>query len=122
MPCPAWDMPAATTSSPRQPSAPRSASGHPFPRFPLRIRVIGTPAEEVGEGSGKILLLERGALDDVDAAIMIHPAPFDVLAPVMIAAARFEVEYQGKESHAAFYPELESTLLMPSWWPRPASD
>jgi metal-dependent amidase/aminoacylase/carboxypeptidase family protein len=38
--------------------------------------------------------------------MMVHPAPFDVLQPMMIAAATFDVAYTGKEAHAAFYPEL----------------
>src|ERR1035437_2665846 len=42
----------------------------------LTISVIGTPAEEVGNASGKILLLERGAFEGVHAARMVHPAPF----------------------------------------------
>ena len=72
----------------------------------VAVRLLGTPAEEAGNGAGKILMLERGAFDGVSAAMMIHPGPFDVLRPLMIAAAQFEVEYRGRESHAAFYPEL----------------
>ena len=72
----------------------------------LRVKVIGTPAEEFGNASGKILLLERGAFDGVAAAMMVHPTPFDVLAAPMIAVAVFDVEFRGKESHAAAYPEL----------------
>lgn len=45
----------------------------------LTITVIGTPAEEVGNASGKILELERGAFDGIHAAMMVHPAPFDML-------------------------------------------
>lgn len=37
------------------------------------VRVIGTPAEEMG-GGGKILLLERGAFAGAHAAMMVHPA------------------------------------------------
>src|SRR6266849_10041305 len=44
----------------------------------LTISVIGPPAEEVGDAGGKILLLERGAFAGVHAAMMVHPAPFDV--------------------------------------------
>jgi amidohydrolase len=72
----------------------------------LRVRLLGTPAEEAGNGAGKVVMLERGAFEGVTAAMMIHPAPFDVLRPVMISAAQFEAEYIGRESHAAFYPEL----------------
>lgn len=72
----------------------------------LTVSVIGTPAEEVGNASGKVLLLERGAFKGVHAAMMVHPAPFDMLAAKIIAASMFEVHYTGKESHASAFPEL----------------
>lgn len=72
----------------------------------LTVTVLGTPAEEVGNVGGKILLLERGAFNDAHAAMMVHPAPFDAVAPTLIAAALFEVRYTGKESHASAFPEL----------------
>ena len=72
----------------------------------LTVSVIGTPAEENGDAGGKILLLERGAFAGVHAAMMVHPAPFDVLKPKVIAASMFEVRYTGKEAHASAFPEL----------------
>jgi amidohydrolase len=72
----------------------------------LTISVIGTPAEEVGDSSGKIVLLERGAFAGAHVAMMVHPAPWDVVAPKIIAASMFEVEYIGKEAHASAFPEL----------------
>jgi amidohydrolase len=74
--------------------------------FGLTISVIGTPAEEVGNAGGKILLLERGAFAGIHASMMVHPAPFDMLRAKMIAASMFEVHCTGKESHASAYPEL----------------
>ena len=47
----------------------------------LTITLLGTPAEEVCNASGKILMLERGAFDGVHAAMMVHPAPVDMSAP-----------------------------------------
>src|ERR1700721_970379 len=41
----------------------------------LTISVIGTPAEEVGNAGGKILMLERGGFDGIHAAMMVHTAP-----------------------------------------------
>jgi len=41
----------------------------------FRVRVLGTPAEETFEPSGKIVMLERGAFEGLTAALMIHPAP-----------------------------------------------
>jgi amidohydrolase len=72
----------------------------------LTVTVVGTPAEEVGNVGGKILMLERGAFDDAHAAMMVHPAPFDGVTPPLIAAALFDVRYTGKESHASAFPEL----------------
>jgi amidohydrolase len=72
----------------------------------LTVTVIGTPAEEVGNASGKILLLERGAFAGMHAAMMVHPAPFDMLRSKMIAASMFEVRCTGKESHASAFPEI----------------
>lgn len=72
----------------------------------LTVSVIGTPAEEVGNAGGKILMLERGAFDGVHAAMMVHPGPQNLAMPKMTAAALFEVFYTGKEAHAAAFPEL----------------
>src|SRR5579862_7489449 len=72
----------------------------------LTVSVIGTPAEEVGNAGGKILLLERGAFEGFHAAMMVHPAPFDMLHAKIIAASMFEVHCTGKESHASAFPEL----------------
>ncbi|MGA7522876.1 MAG: M20 family metallopeptidase [Acidobacteriaceae bacterium] len=72
----------------------------------LTISVIGTPAEEVGNASGKILMLERGGFDGIHAAMMVHPAPFDMVKAKIIAASMFEVHCTGKESHASAFPEL----------------
>jgi amidohydrolase len=72
----------------------------------LTISVIGTPAEEVGNASGKILLLERGAFEGIHAAMMVHPPPFDMLRARIIAASMFDVHCTGKESHASAFPEL----------------
>jgi len=71
----------------------------------LTVRVIGTPAEEMG-GGGKILLLERGAFAGAHAAMMVHPTPSDTLRPVALANTYFEVHYTGKAAHAAAFPEL----------------
>jgi len=68
--------------------------------------VLGTPAEEVGNDSGKIRLLEGGAFAGAHVAMMVHPAPFDFVLPKIIAASMFDVEYTGKEAHASAFPEL----------------
>ncbi len=70
----------------------------------LTLSIVGTPAEE--SGGGKILLLERGAFAGVHAAMMVHPAPFDMAEPPTLAFAEFEAHYRGKASHASAAPEL----------------
>lgn len=70
----------------------------------LTVSVIGTPAEE--GGGGKVLMLERGSFAGQHAALMVHPGPGDVLEPEVLAAQGFDVRYEGREAHAAAYPEL----------------
>lgn len=72
----------------------------------LTITVVGTPAEETGNASGKVLMLERGGFDGIHAAMMVHPAPFDMLKAKIIAASMFDVHCTGKESHSSAFPEL----------------
>jgi amidohydrolase len=72
----------------------------------LAVKVIGTPAEEVCNAGGKILLLERGAFAGTHFAMMAHPAPLDMAAPPFIAVCQFEVKYTGKEAHASAFPEF----------------
>lgn len=69
----------------------------------LSVSVIGTPAEEMG--GGKILLLERGAFSEVHAAMMVHPYPWDICEPNIIAAEVFDVHYSGRAAHASAFPE-----------------
>jgi amidohydrolase len=70
----------------------------------LTVSIVGTPAEEAG--GGKILLLERGAFAGVHAAMMVHPAPFDIAEPPTLAFGAFDAHYHGKASHASAAPEL----------------
>src|SRR5437016_7950824 len=56
----------------------------------LTITLLGTPAEEVGAGGGKILMLERGAFDGAHAAMMVHPAPMDMATPPLVALTSFD--------------------------------
>ncbi|HEX6677027.1 MAG TPA: M20 family metallopeptidase [Actinomycetes bacterium] len=70
----------------------------------IEVTVLGTPAEE--SGGGKVIMLERGAFADAHAAMMVHPAPFELAAMPVIASTQFDVHYTGKEAHAAAYPDL----------------
>ncbi len=82
--------------------------------LPGRVMVIGTPAEE--GGGGKLILLERGVFNDVDAAMMVHPASRTMVDRRSLASVRLKIEYTGKASHAAAAPEdginaLEAVIL-----------
>ena len=67
-----------------------------------RVVVLGTPAEEGGGGKG--FMIERGALDGVDVAMMVHPADADLDAFWSIAVHELTVTYSGKPAHAAAAP------------------
>lgn len=70
----------------------------------IRVKVVGTPAEE--HGGGKVLLLERGVFDDVTVAMMVHPGQHDAHPAAFSsqAVSRFAVTYTGRASHAAAAP------------------
>ncbi|MFG2227755.1 M20 family metallopeptidase [Streptomyces sp. NPDC048644] len=72
----------------------------------IRVKVIGTPAEE--HGGGKALLLDRGVFDDVTVAMMVHPGLVDTHPSdyTSQAVTRFAVTYRGRASHAAVAPHL----------------
>ncbi|HYB90371.1 MAG TPA: M20 family metallopeptidase [Candidatus Binataceae bacterium] len=70
------------------------------------IYIFGTPAEEIGNNGGKIVMLERGAFNLVHTAMMVHPAPVDVAEPPIIAATAFDARYTGRAAHASAFPEL----------------
>jgi len=75
----------------------------------LRLTVLGTPAEELG--GGKVDLIHAGAFEGVDAALMIHPTPFDDYAPTSLAIEEWRVAYTGRASHASSAPELGLNAL-----------
>ena len=68
-----------------------------------RIVILGTPAEE-GNG-GKIGMVRGGCFDDIDVAMMAHPAPVDLAEAPMFGVAHVDVEYRGKSVHASVFPE-----------------
>ncbi|MCC6225244.1 MAG: M20 family metallopeptidase [Microthrixaceae bacterium] len=68
-----------------------------------RVVVLGTPAEE--GGGGKILMIERGAFDGVDAAMMVHPADADLDSFWAIAIHELRCTFHGRAAHAAAAPE-----------------
>lgn len=70
----------------------------------IRVSVFGTPAEE--GGGGKIIMLDGGAFDGVHAAMMVHPAPLDLVEAKPLAVSHFEVRFAGKSAHASAFPQL----------------
>ncbi len=74
-----------------------------YPKPAGQIQVIGTPAEE-GDG-GKILLAKAGVFNDVDAAMMFHPASKNMVLRRSLACSELKLEFFGKASHAAAAPE-----------------
>ncbi|MGI9440330.1 MAG: M20 family metallopeptidase [Parvibaculales bacterium] len=70
--------------------------------LPGRVRYLGTPAEEAG--NGKELMAQKGAFDGLDAAMMVHPAGVDLLAMPSLAVNEVRVTYSGKAAHASAMP------------------
>ncbi|WP_346012296.1 amidohydrolase [Streptomyces sp. SID3343] len=79
------------------------ALGPDADRLGLTVRVVGTPAEE--RGAGKALLLEAGAFDGVDFAMMVHPCPFEVAEFHSFALGTLSVEYTGTAAHPSLNPQ-----------------
>ncbi|MGB2799744.1 MAG: M20 family metallopeptidase [Dehalococcoidia bacterium] len=67
------------------------------------VVVIGTPAEE--SYGGKVLMAERGAFQDIDAAMLAHPHGVDMASMRSLACIRLDVQFFGKAAHAAGSPE-----------------
>ncbi|GAA4546652.1 amidohydrolase [Pseudonocardia xishanensis] len=71
----------------------------------LRVKLLGTPAEE--HGGGKVDLLLAGAWEDVTFSLMAHggtgaDAPCDAMRST--AVERLEITYTGRAAHAAGAP------------------
>lgn len=84
--------------------------------LPGRVRVLGCPAEE--RGNGKNFLIGDGLFREVDAALMYHPGDRDEIDPLMLALVSLDVEFHGKAAHAAAEPhEGRNALdaLMLAW-------
>lgn len=71
-----------------------------------RVAVLGCPAEEAGvDGAGgKVLLLEKGCFDAVDAALAFHPMPLTTVGGETSALVGLEFEFRGVAAHAAGNP------------------
>ncbi|KAF9378202.1 hypothetical protein CPB97_009722 [Podila verticillata] len=67
-----------------------------------KVRLLGTPAEETL--GGKRPMLERGAFKGLDACLMVHPGPVDILYRTGLAVGRLEIAFHGKAAHASASP------------------
>ncbi|KAF8690361.1 Peptidase dimerization domain, partial [Rhizoctonia solani] len=74
-------------------------------KIPGKIVLLGTPAEEGGEG--KVHLLKAGAYKEMDICLMAHPITGGdrlVQTTTTLALQTFEVEYHGQGAHAGAAP------------------
>jgi amidohydrolase len=71
-------------------------------KIPGQIVLMGTPAEE--GGGGKITLLDHGAFNGVDAAMMAHPADCEYSAIPVLAMQHLQITFHGRAAHAAAAP------------------
>ncbi|KWW21816.1 MULTISPECIES: M20 family metallopeptidase [Peribacillus] len=71
-----------------------------------QVIVFGTPAEEGGpNGSAKGSFVKHGLFDEVDAAIIIHPAGKTGVTSPFLAVDPLDFHFYGKAAHAAAAPE-----------------
>jgi amidohydrolase len=73
------------------------------------VVLLGTPAEE--GGGGKIKMIEAGAFDGLDAAMMFHPFDRDLLAHSALASTWLMFDFTGVPSHAAAAPHIGASAL-----------
>jgi amidohydrolase len=71
-------------------------------KLPGRIVFLGTPAEE--GGGGKIILLNRGVLKGVDAAMMAHPMDSEYRTMPALATHHMKITFHGRAAHASLAP------------------
>ena len=77
--------------------------------IPGKVILFGTPAEE--SGSGKVRIVNSGAFDGVDAAMMVHPSWRTCLDTGCLSITRFDVVFKGKAAHASGSPHLGINAL-----------
>ncbi|WP_019228825.1 M20 family metallopeptidase [Sedimentibacter sp. B4] len=77
--------------------------------YPGEVILMGTPAEELGEG--KPFLIKQGEFDDVDVAMMIHPNSKTYLDVPVLAIGGIDFHFYGKAAHAAANPYMGVNAL-----------
>ena len=79
-----------------------AARALPAGALPGEVRLIGTPAEE--GGNGKETLAAAGAFTGLDAALMAHPFNFDSVDHPFIGRRIVDITFHGVASHASAAP------------------
>lgn len=73
-----------------------------LPQLAGKVVVIGTPAEETS--GAKVYMADNGAFDDIDVAMVSHPADFHFMSGKSLALEAIQFTYRGKTAHAAALP------------------
>ncbi len=73
------------------------------------VVVMGTPAEEAA--GGKVYMIDRGAFNGLDCAMMVHPGNRDTAVAFALACLELDVEFHGRPAHAAARPEAGLNAL-----------
>ena len=68
-----------------------------------KVIVFGTPAEE--SYAGKVEMTNKGAFDDVDVAMLVHPSSNHFKSGKSLALKAIKFTYRGKTAHASASPE-----------------
>ena len=71
--------------------------------LPGKLIFFGTPAEE--GGGGKVVMIDAGLFEEVDMAMMFHPACNTMVGRGSLAITEVKIEFHGKPSHASGSPE-----------------
>ncbi|MFZ5916316.1 MAG: M20 family metallopeptidase [Chloroflexota bacterium] len=71
--------------------------------LPGAVQVIGTPAEE--GGGGKVIMVDAGVFEGVDAALIVHPSSKNKTRGSSLTSYKIRVEFFGKPAHAAAKPD-----------------
>ncbi len=80
-----------------------------LPAASCRVRVIGTPGEE--GGGGKVIELDAGVFDEVDAVLMFHPADRTLPWRGALSSAHLRISFHGRPAHATKNPEEGQNAL-----------
>lgn len=78
-------------------------------QVPGTVVVLGTPAEETN--GAKVAMVEAGAFEGIDAALMFHPGDSNAVEISSLAMEALEFTFWGKSVHAAACPQLGINAL-----------